>query len=59
MMKVVNVIACLKMIKQLSTGIAVNLIAVDGHCDNVCLFSTTKIGTFGNSKYKTKNETDK
>jgi len=58
-MKVVNVIACLIMIKQLSTGIAVNLIAVDGHCDNLCLVSRTKIGTFGNSKSKTKNKTDK
>jgi hypothetical protein len=58
-MKVVNVIACLIMIKQLSTGIAVNLFAVDSHCDNLCLFSTTKIVTFGNSKSKTKNKTVK
>lgn len=54
-----NVIACLIIIKQLSTGIVVNLTDVDGHCDNLCLFSTTKIGTLGNSKSNTKNKTDK
>ena len=47
-----NVIACLIRIKQLSTGIVVNLNDVDGHCENVCFFSTSKIGTFGNSTFK-------
>ena len=54
-----NAIICLIMIKQLSTGIAVDVFAVDSHCDNLYLCNTTKIGTFGNSKSKTKNKTDK